>query len=140
MSKMDLDQMFSLAKAARLKAYAPYSHFLVGTCIYTEDDEYFVGCNVENSSFRMTDCAETVAIGTMIVSGVKKIKAVLVIADTTEGVSPCGGCLQKLSEFVDKDTLIYSANLDGIVRKRKFSEMFPEGFTQEFSNLLSQQV
>lgn len=135
MSKMDVEKMFALAKAVRLNAYAPYSNFLVGSCIYTDDDQYYVGCNVENTSYRMTDCAETVAIGAMVANGVRRIKAVLVVTDTPKGVAPCGGCLQKLSEFVSEDTMVYIANVHAITEVRNFTEFFGAGFAKEFIEL-----
>lgn len=138
MSKVDVDKMFALAKAVRLNAYAPYSNFLVGSCIYTDNDQYYVGCNVENTSYRMTDCAETVAVGAMVADGVRKIKAVLVVTDTPKGVAPCGGCLQKLSEFVSEDTMVYIANINKVNEARPFTEFFGAGFAKEFCELMGQ--
>lgn len=137
MNNVDVKKMFNLALEARAKAYAPYSKFLVGACVFTEAGEYFSGCNIENSSFRMTDCAETVAIGSMIIASQQKINAVLVVSDIEKGVTPCGACLQKISEFAHQETVLYSANLQGVVREQKFLQVFPGSFLQEFNSLLS---
>ena len=136
MSKIDLHKMLELAKSARMSAYAPYSKFLVGCCIYSKEKGYHVGCNVENAAYPMGQCAEATAIGNMILSGAKTITAVLVLTDLEAGGSACGGCLQKLSEFTDAETILYSANLHGMTRVQKFSELFAAEFTCTFNRSL----
>lgn len=131
----DSQEMFLHALAARNHAYAPYSKFNVGVCIACSDGKYYVGCNVENASYPMSQCAEASAIGNMMVSGAKQINAVLVVTDTEQGVFPCGGCLQKLSEFILLDAEIISANLAGAFQTKKFSAIFNSQFTRLFSDL-----
>ena|ERR1700677_1231240 len=133
--KYDIHEMLRLAEAARLNAYAPYSHFYVGACIFTAQGKYHVGCNVENAAYPMGQCAEATALGNMVVAGEQKILAVLVTADTEIGVSPCGGCLQKMSEFILPETEVISANGAGVFRYKKFSDLFASQFTTMFSAL-----
>lgn len=112
--KVDIEQLFKRACAARTNAYAPYSGFPVGACIVTDNGEYYSGCNVENACYSMGQCAEVGAIGDMVrVQGKPTIRAVLVVADSVEPVFPCGGCLQKISEFADDQTEIIGTNLQG---------------------------
>lgn len=133
--KSDPQEMLRLARLARAHAYAPYSQFQVGVCIADSDGKYYVGCNVENASYPMSQCAEASAIGNMIVCGGTHIRAILVVTDTEQGAFPCGGCLQKLSEFVLPDAEIISANLAGAFQTKPFSAVFNSQFTRLFSDL-----
>lgn len=133
--KYDVEKMFQMALAAREQAYAPYSNFQVGACIFSSEGGYYAGCNVENTSYPMGQCAEATAVGNMILHGSKKIMATLVMTDTDEGVLPCGGCLQKLSEFMDADADIIIANLQGIKHIKKLADLFNNQFAMLFSEL-----
>jgi cytidine deaminase len=133
--KYDSQKMFAVAIAARKLAYAPYSQFPVGVCIFADDGQYYGGCNIENTSYPQGQCAEPTAIGNMIVHGAKKILATLVVTDTTHGVYPCGGCLQKLSEFTTPETEVFIANLDGIQLQKKFKELFHSQFADVFTQI-----
>lgn len=84
---------------ARERAYAPYSKFAVGAALLTADGQIFGGCNVENISYGLTNCAERVAIGAAIAAGKREFLAVAVVADTGVPISPCGACRQVLAEF-----------------------------------------
>lgn len=96
---MDVDELVASAWQARDMAYAPYSQFFVGAALLAADGRIFVGCNVENISYGLTNCAERVAIGVAIAAGVRKFAAVAVVADTGVPISPCGACRQVLAEF-----------------------------------------
>ena len=93
-------QLVAVACEARKKAYAPYSNFLVGAALATSDGEIFSGCNIENISFGLTNCAERVAVQTAIATGARKIVAIAIAS--TGGVTPCGACRQVLAEFGDE--------------------------------------
>lgn len=133
--KYDIKQMFQVALAAREKAHAPYSKFKVGVCVFAENGGYYGGCNVENTSYPMGQCAEATAVGNMILNGGLKILATLVVTDTPDGVFPCGGCLQKLSEFMDSDAEIIITNLDGVKHTKKLKDLFNNQFGMLFSEL-----
>jgi cytidine deaminase len=96
---MNWDTLVESAWSAREMAYAPYSNFAVGAALLSVDGRVFLGCNVENISYGLTQCAERVAIGAAVAAGVKEFLAVAVVADTGVPISPCGACRQVLAEF-----------------------------------------
>jgi len=104
---MDWEPLIEAAWQVREQAYAPYSKFHVGAALRVEG-RVITGCNVENLSFGLTNCAERVAVGTAIAAGLRTIEAVAVVADTEVPISPCGACRQVLAEF--GDPLICLAN------------------------------
>lgn len=128
MNKIPFDEMFQLALAIRQNAYAPFSKFSVGACILTDSGRFYTGCNVENTSFPLGQCAETNAIGTMVCHGERKIAAAVIIADCEPLISPCGGCRQQLAEFSDPDTMIYLCNPQGRHQLYKMAELLPYSF------------
>lgn len=96
---MDWESLVKAAWKTRDQAYAPYSNFHVGAALLAEDGRIFTGCNVENLSYGLTNCAERVAIGAAVAAGVRRFLAVAVVADTAVPISPCGACRQVLAEF-----------------------------------------
>jgi cytidine deaminase len=93
------DELLQQAWRVREQAYVPYSRFAVGAALLSRDGQVFTGCNVENISYRLTNCAEQVAIGTAVASGVKEFTVVAVVSESDEPVVPCGACRQVLAEF-----------------------------------------
>jgi cytidine deaminase len=96
---MDWDPLMEAAWQVRERAYAPYSNFQVGAAVMAADGRIFVGCNVENVSYGLTNCAERVAIGAAVAAGVREFLGIAVVADTKVPISPCGACRQVLAEF-----------------------------------------
>lgn len=94
-----LDKLMQEAIEASKKAYAPYSNFPVGAALITADGTIFSGCNVENKSFGLTNCAERTAIFKAISEGAKGIDTLVIYTPTQKPIAPCGACRQVISEF-----------------------------------------
>lgn len=128
---MDIDKnieqkLLEMAKIARENAYAPYSNYMVGASLRTEDNKYYSGCNIENSSFSATICAERVAIGSAISEcGKINISHLLVYA---KDPSPCGICRQVISNFVIQGAIVLLINTSGRTSYITFKELFPLPF------------
>lgn len=97
LNESELAKLVDSALAARQRAYAPYSNFLVGAAILTDDGHIIVGCNVENASYGLTICAERNAVSSAVVMGQTKWRAIAVASHGA--VTPCGACRQVLHEF-----------------------------------------
>lgn len=121
------ENLYKEALRCRQNAYTPYSHFKVGAAVAGAGGGMFGGCNVENASYPCGTCAEAGAISAMIAAGERKIKEILIVADT-DCILPCGNCLQKIAEFGDAETLIHSADLNGIKHTFKLTELLPSAF------------
>ncbi|MDS1137095.1 cytidine deaminase [Nitratireductor indicus] len=128
---MSVTPLFSAARNAMDRAYAPYSRFPVGAALKTETGAIHAGCNIENASFPEGWCAETSALSHMVMAGGGKVKEIAVVAEKMPRIMPCGGCRQRLSEFVADDAVLHLCDLDGVVETVPFSAVFPLGFTFE---------
>ncbi|MCF3649629.1 cytidine deaminase [Synoicihabitans lomoniglobus] len=87
------------AKAAAKKAYAPYSQFTVGAAVLMSNGDVFTGCNVENASYGLCNCAERTAIFSAVAAGKKQLSCVVVYTPTARATAPCGACRQVIHEF-----------------------------------------
>lgn len=116
------------ARKAMKNAYAPFSHFKVGAAILSSRGDIFAGCNVENSSFGMTNCAERTAIFSAIAAKGPGLKIVAVVVTNARGVacSPCGACRQVIYEF-GPDAVVFYQGKDG-PKESHITELLPEGF------------
>lgn len=130
------EYMFQQAKTAMTHAYAPYSHFHVGVCIKTDNNQYFSGCNVENASYGLTMCAEASAIANMVNAGERTINEVIVMAKAEELVAPCGACRQRLSEFAHPQSLIHICGPEGLRKTMTMAELLPESFGPAHLNVM----
>lgn len=124
----DLDALFIAAKAAQQRAYAPYSRFKVGAAILADDGAVYAGCNVENAAYPVGACAEAGAISAMIAGGAHAIRAIVVIGDGAELVTPCGACRQRIREFAAPETSILIAAPEGIRARFSLAELLPASF------------
>ncbi|EIL98810.1 cytidine deaminase [Rhodanobacter denitrificans] len=124
------DDLLALARSAREQAYAPYSNFLVGAALLTRDGRRFSGCNVENASYGLCNCAERTALFNAVAAGCRPgdFVAIAVIADTDNPVSPCGACRQVMSELCDDAMPVLLANLHGDTRQTTVTALLPGSF------------
>lgn len=127
-----IKKMFQAASSAKENSYAPYSKFRVGACILGNDGNLYSGCNVENASYRMTQCAESSAISAMVTAGIKKIKEILVTGDTEEKLVPCGACRQQIREFANADTKVHLCNQHGEIETIRLFDLLHRSFGPEF--------
>lgn len=127
LSAAERQKMFELAQQMLSKAYAPYSNFLVGACIKS-GDQYYNGCNIENVSYSLTNCAEAVAIGQMVAANDKKIDAIVIVSSGTLTCAPCGACRQRLAEFSSADTEVYMYDGADQFTMMTLSELLPLSF------------
>jgi cytidine deaminase len=124
----DLEALFTAALAAQQKAYAPYSRFKVGAAILADDGKVYPGCNVENAAYPVGACAEAGAISAMIAGGGRAIRAIVVVGDGAELVTPCGACRQRIREFAAPEVPIVIAGPDGIRARFSLAELLPASF------------
>jgi cytidine deaminase len=121
------DDLIAAASLARENAHAPYSNFRVGAAVRARSGRVFTGCNVENSTYGLTLCAERVAIFKAISEGERGFDAVAVVTDTDALTPPCGACRQIIWEFCG-DAEVVLANLTGKVEVHRVSALFPKPF------------
>jgi len=121
-------RLLSAAREARLRAYAPYSHFLVGCAVLSESGRMFTGANIENASYGLTVCAERNALFAMVAAGEKRFDALLVTADTERPVRPCGACLQVMAEFATPESRVIMAGRGEQMEEKPLAELLPLAF------------
>ncbi len=121
------DDLIAAASLARENAHAPYSKFRVGAAVRARSGRVFTGCNVENSTYGLTLCAERVAIFKAISEGERGFDAVAVVTDTDALTPPCGACRQIIWEFCG-DAEVVLANLKGKIEVHRMSALFPKPF------------
>ncbi|WP_299869151.1 cytidine deaminase [uncultured Hoeflea sp.] len=124
-------ELFEAARDAMARCHAPYSKFPVGAAIRADDGAIYAGANIEVIAFPEGWCAETTAIGHMVMAGGKRIREVAVIAEKLDLCTPCGGCRQRLAEFSDADTLVHLCDSNGVQKSLRMDELLPFGFTTE---------
>ncbi|CAB3707543.1 cytidine deaminase [Trinickia soli] len=128
---MKLDELLDKAKAARENAYAPYSKFKVGAALLTKDGRVFAGCNVENASYGLCNCAERTAFFSAVAAGCQRdeFAALAVVGDTDGPIAPCGACRQVIIELGGPDLAIRLGNLRGDTRDTTAREQLPDAFS-----------
>ena len=124
------DPLLARARAVRERAYAPYSNFLVGATLLTHDGRHFDGCNVENASYGLCNCAERTAMFAAIAAGCRPgdFIALAVIGDTPAPIAPCGACRQVMAELCSQDMPVLLANLQGDVQLTTVGQLLPGSF------------
>lgn len=122
------DRLLTVAREARTRAYAPYSHFHVGAAVMLSDGSVVSGCNVENASYGLSVCAERVALWSAVAQGRNDFIGMgLVVASG----SPCGACRQVMSELCPPDMPVWVETEDGTVRRFTVAELLPAAFRRD---------
>ena len=116
------------ARAARERAYAPYSSFRVGAALLDDTGGVYAACNVENAAYPQSQCAEASAIGVMVAAGARRILAVAVAGEGASPVTPCGGCRQQLREFAADGTPVLVTDPSGLRLRTTLGELLPHAF------------
>ena len=128
---MSESSYIAAAKEAMNKAYVPYSNYPVGALIVTKNGNTYSGCNVENASYPLGNCAEAAAITSMVLAGEKNIKMIYVMSQNDQGGSPCGGCRQRIREFSDIDTQVILCSPSGVQQRLLLTDLLPNSFGPE---------
>lgn len=124
LTKNERHRLIEVANLAKFNAYAPYSRFRVGAALLSEDFTFFAGCNVENSSYGLTICAERNAVFKAVCAGKTSFSAIAIVTDDKDFVTPCGACRQVLAEFAPTIQLILT-NGKGEVKVTSLEKIFP---------------
>ena len=131
MSKKDL---FILAKEAMKNSYAPYSNYNVGAVLLTKNGNIYKGCNIENASYSLTNCAERTALFSAIANGEKEFAAICIVGGKNGEISdyamPCGACRQALAEFCNEDFKVYIGINENNIKEFTLNELLPYSFNK----------
>jgi cytidine deaminase len=130
-SEESLQELLETAKAARLRSMAPFSSFLVGAAVKTDEGKVFIGCNIESASYGLTVCAERVAIWKALSEGERNFTELAIVADTETLTPPCGTCRQIIWEFAKHATIVLG-NLRGETQIVSIKELLPRAFDARF--------
>ena len=115
------------AREAMQNSYSPYSKLKVGAAMICEDGRIFSGANIENSSYGLTICAERSALACAVSAGARKFQTLVLVSDSDKIITPCGACLQALSEFAE-DLKIICLNKGGEVQQSTLKKLLPKSF------------
>ena len=121
-------RLVQVARGARLRAHAPYSHFAVGAALLDEQGRVHAGANIENAAYPQGLCAEASALAHLVMAGGQRVVAAVVVGEGAEPVTPCGGCRQKLREFAEGRLPIVVADLRRVRGRYTLGELLPHSF------------
>ena len=126
-------ELMDMAKEAMKSAYAPYSHFSVGAAVETDDGKVYCGCNIENSSYGATNCAERTAISKAVSEGYRRITRIAICDSNNSFAWPCGICRQVMSEFAVEDFYVILED-NGKLSNFFLKELLPNSFSGKDMN------
>lgn len=132
----DINKKYELVLEAYNNAFAKYSNFQVGAVVFTKDDRYFLGSNIENASFGLTNCAERSALFSAYSNGIRKddITELVLIGKSNDFLYPCGACRQVIVELMNKDAKITLFRLDKNYKEITVSDLMPFIFDESELN------
>ncbi|MCU4927183.1 MULTISPECIES: cytidine deaminase [Bacillus cereus group] len=113
------------------KAYIPYSKFPVGAALVTKEGKIYTGCNIENASYGLCNCAERTAIFKAVSEGERDFSYLVITGETDGPISPCGACRQVIAEFCDPKMPVLLTNVKGDEKEVTVEQLLPGAFTIE---------
>ena len=128
MMNFDRKALLHAAMEARKFAYAPFSHFYVGAALLSTDGRIFAGCNIENSAYSPTLCAERCAVAKAVSEGVRDFVAIAVVGPEDSETTPCGVCRQVLYEFCDESLVVLCGGTDLHYTEITLGKLLPKAF------------
>ena len=128
---MNVTELIQKAADAKEKAYVPYSGFHVGAALLCKDGTVFTGCNIENSAYGPTNCAERTAIFKAVSEGYHEFQTISIISDSKDFTSPCGVCRQVMAEFCEPDFEVTMVNCEGDYKTVTLEELLPYAFSMK---------
>lgn len=128
--KTGIAELFKLAYQASERAYSPYSNVKVGACVLSQDGQTYTGCNVENASYGLTQCAERNALANAINAGMQpgQAQSLLIYATGFEVLAPCGACRQVMNELMMPDATVISCISESDVKRWTVGDLLPDPF------------
>lgn len=132
---LDKHELIREAIKASQMSYSPYSQFAVGAALLLGDGEVIRGCNIENASYGLSNCAERTAIFKAVSEGKRDFVGLAIAAGEGRPTAPCGACRQVIMEFLPKDTPVYYANILGEYIETTVDALLPGAFSREDLNL-----
>ena len=128
MDEETLNRMIHVAREARLRSHAPYSHFAVGAALLDDAGHIHAGANIENAAYPEGLCAEASALAHLVMAGGRRVMAAVVVGEGAQPVTPCGGCRQKLREFGRDDMPVIVADLRERRLQTTLGQLLPQSF------------
>ena len=126
-----METKFLKAKEACNNSYSPYSHFQVGACLVMKDGSFIIGCNVENASYGLANCAERSALFSAYSNGYRKDDILEIVVMSKNRFSPCGACRQVITELMNQDAVCTITDMEGNYYTMKVSELLPNSFNED---------
>ena len=131
---MDKKDLFKLAKDAMKNSYAPYSNYNAGAALLCKSEKIYKGCNIENASYSLTNCAERTTLFSAISNGEKEFEAIFVVGgkngEIQDYAMPCGACRQALAEFCNEDFKVYIGIDEDNIKECTLNELLPYSFNK----------
>ncbi|MED3467965.1 cytidine deaminase [Bacillus thuringiensis] len=126
---MDKKKYIEEANKMLSKAYIPYSKFPVGAALVTKEGKIYTGCNIENASYGLCNCAERTAIFKAVSEGERDFSYLVITGETDGPISPCGACRQVIAEFCDSKMSVLLTNVKGDEKEVTVEQLLPGAFT-----------
>lgn len=129
---MSNEELILAAREAQTFSHSPYSKFRVGAALLTKSGKLFTGCNVENASYGLSNCAERTALFKAVSEGEKEFDAIAIVSDAENYIPPCGACRQVMLEFFTNNTKIIISDLKNNYKVFTIEQLIPFSFTDKY--------